>query len=127
MFNKYYADVKANSPTIVDACGISRNDIISADWMTTALNKIYKDKDFDDFVTLLPKPMEGTLSDRLLDISLKVRAKTGTASGISSIAGYIDTKSGKKYSFAIMVQNFDKPVIDIKKFEDNIIREIYNL
>lgn len=127
MFNKYYADVKANSPTIVDACGISRNDIISADWMTTALNKIYKDKDFDDFVTLLPKPMEGTLSDRLLDISLKVRAKTGTASGISSIAGYIDTKSGKKYSFSIMIQNFDKPVIDIKKFEDNIIREIYNL
>ena len=127
MFNKYYSDIKSEKPVIADACGISRNDLISADWMTEALNKLYKDKDFNDFVTLLPKPIEGTLTDRLLDISLKLRAKTGTASGISSITGYVDSKSGKKYSFAILIQNFSQPVINIKKFEDLIIREIYKM
>lgn len=127
MFHKYYADIKSDKPIIVDACGISRNNLISADWITSALNKIYKEKDFAKFNILLAKPMEGTLADRLLNISLKLRAKTGTASNISTIAGYIDTQNNKKYSFAIMIQNHNKPVIEVKKFEDLIINEIYKI
>ncbi len=127
MFNEYYSDIKSDKPVIVDACGISRNDLISADWITSALNKIYNSNNAEEFIQLLAKPVEGTLSDRLLNISLKLRAKTGTASGISTIAGYIDTKSNKKYSFAILIQNHTKSTIDIKKFEDGIINEIYKM
>lgn len=127
MFKKYYSDVKSDAPIIVDACGISRNDLISADWVTSALNKIYKEKDFSEFAPLLAKPIEGTLSDRLLNISLKLRAKTGTASNISSIAGYIETKAKKKYSFAIMIQNHNQETIKVKQFEDKIINEIYKM
>lgn len=127
MFNKYYADLKTDKPVIVDACGISRNDLLTADWITEALNKIYKEKDFDKFSTMLAKPIEGTLSDRLLNISLKLRAKTGTASGISSIVGYIDTKSGKKYSFAILIQNHNLPAVEVKRFEDSLINELYKI
>lgn len=127
LFKQYYSDIKSDNYIIADACGISRNNLITADWITNGLNKIYKENDFERFGTLLPKPMEGTLRDRLLDISLKLRAKTGTASGISSIAGYIDTKSGKKYTFAILIQNHTQKTVDIKKFEDEIIREIYKM
>ena len=127
MFNNYYSDIKSDKPIIVDACGISRNDLITADWVTSALSKIYNEKDFDEFLPLLAKPIEGTLSDRLLNISLKLRAKTGTASNISSIAGYIETKSKKKYVFAIMVQNHSEDTIKVKQFEDNIINEIYKM
>ena len=128
MLKKHYADIKTTEKLIiVDACGISRNDLITADWATDALNKIYKDKDFDKFAILLPKPMEGTLRDRLINISLRLRAKTGTASGISSISGYIDTKNNKKYSFAIFIQNHNEPVENVKKFEDEIINEIYKM
>ena len=128
MLKKYYVDIKTTEKLIiVDACGISRNDLITADWATDALNKIYKDKDFDKFAILLPKPMEGTLRDRLINISLRLRAKTGTASGISSISGYIDTKNNKKYSFAIFIQNHNEPVENVKKFEDEIINEIYKM
>ena len=127
MFEKYYSNLKPDSHILVDACGISRNDLMTVDWITEALNKIYKEKDFEQFVTLLPKPIEGTLSNRLTDISLQLRAKTGTASGISSIAGYIDTKSKKKYSFAILIQNHNQNTIDVKKFEDTLINEIYKM
>ena len=41
MFNNYYSDIKSDKPIIVDACGISRNDLITADWATSALSKIY--------------------------------------------------------------------------------------
>ena len=87
----------------------------------------WTEKDFDEYLILLAKPMEGTLSERLLNISLKVRAKTGTASNISSIAGYIDTKNNKKYSFAIMIQNHNTDVYKVKKLEDEIINEIYKM
>lgn len=127
MFEKYFAGIKSDKPIIVDACGISRNDLMSADWVTESLNKIYNEANFEKFNQLLAKPIEGTLSDRLLEISLNLRAKTGTASGISSIAGYIDTKSGKKYSFAIMIQNHNTKMLDVKKFEDSLIREIYKM
>lgn len=127
MFNKYYSSVNSEKPIIVDGCGISRNDLMTADWATEALNKIYGDSDFKSFIGLLPKPIEGTLSDRLLNISLQLRAKTGTASGISSIAGYIDTKSRKKYTFAIFIQNHNSDVSKVKKFEDDLINEIYKM
>ena len=128
MFKKYYSDIKSTDEiVIVDACGISRNDLITADWTTDALNKIYKDKEFDKFAILLPKPMEGTLRDRLINLSLRLRAKTGTASGISSIAGYIDTKSNKKYTFAIYIQNHTQPAENVKKLEDDLINEIYKM
>ena len=127
MFNSTYSDIKSDTPVIVDACGISRNDLITADWITEALNKIYKEKDSEEYISLLAKPIEGTLSDRLLNISLKLRAKTGTASGISTIAGYINTKSDKKYSFAILIQNHNSSVLDVKKFEDELINEIYKM
>ena len=127
MFNSYFSSLKSDKPAIADACGISRNDLITADWTTSALNKIYKENSSEDFISLMPKPIEGTLSDRLLNISLKLRAKTGTASGISSIAGYIDTKSNKKYSFAIFIQNHTSSVLDVKKFEDQLINEIYKM
>ena len=127
MLNHYFSGIKSDKPVIVDACGISRNDLLSADWVTSALNKIYNEENSEEFISLLPKPIEGTLSDRLLNISLKLRAKTGTASGISSIAGYIDTKSNKKYSFAILIQNHAMSVLDVKKFEDELINEIYKM
>lgn len=127
MFNKYFSTIKSDKPLIADGCGISRNNLMSADWTTEALNYISRDSDFNQFVVLLPKPIEGTLSDRLLNISLQLRAKTGTASGISSIAGYIDTKSGKKYSFAIFIQNHNSDATKIKKFEDSLINEIYKM
>ena len=127
MFEKEFSYVYDDGHVVVDACGISRNNLMSADWITSALYRIYKDNDFKQFVVLLPKPMEGTLANRLLNISLNLRAKTGTASGISSISGYIDSKSGAKYSFAILIQNHNINPVEVKKFEDKIINEIYKM
>lgn len=126
-FNNYYKDLKTTtSPVIVDGSGASRNDLVTADWMTEALNKIYSGSDFESFEPLMAKPVEGTLSDRLLSISQYVRAKTGTISGISALTGYVDSKSGTKYSFAILIQNYPGSSIDAKKLEDSIVNEIYN-
>ena len=126
-FNNYYKDVDSKTkPSIVDGGGASRNDLITADWMTSALNKIYSRDNFEDFGALMAKPVEGTLSDRMLNISQSVRAKTGTISGVSVLTGYVNSKSNEKYSFAILIQNFTGSAVEAKKLEDAIVTEIYN-
>ena len=126
MFKSYYSTLKAANPDIVDASGASRNDLITANWMTDALNFIYKQENFKTYEPLIAKPVEGTLSDRLLNISQNLRAKTGSISGVSTLTGYVTSKSGTPYSFAILIQNFDIPSVDVKRFEDTIVNAIYN-
>ena len=55
----------------------------------------------------------------------KLKAKTGTLSDISSIAGYLTSKSGKKYVFCIMTNDIKLTNSDKKMLEDFIIREAF--
>ena len=73
----------------------------------------------------LPSPGQGTLTHRMLPLKDKLKAKTGTLSDISSIAGYLTSKSGKKYVFCIMTNDMKLTNSDKKMLEDFIIREAY--
>ena len=94
--------------------------------MTAALNAIYAEKNFRDYEILMAKPIEGTLANRLLDISKNLRAKTGSISNVSSFTGYVEAKSGLVYSFAIIIQNYPTQTREAKQLEDRIIRAIYD-
>ncbi len=111
---------------IADGCGVSRNNLLSSDWITSALNKLYRMKDFDKYKEFMAQPGEGTLSKRLYDLRGSVWLKTGSLSNISAIAGYIESKDGNTYSAVIVIQNFTNPQTDIKMFEDELIKLIYN-
>jgi len=52
--------------------------------------------------------VDGTLGNRMKHGPARgrVRAKTGSISGVSTIAGYLETGSGEPVAFAIMIQNF---------------------
>jgi D-alanyl-D-alanine carboxypeptidase/D-alanyl-D-alanine-endopeptidase (penicillin-binding protein 4) len=54
-----------------------------------------------------------------------VYAKTGTLNNISSIAGYINTKSNNKYVFCIMINDPKSTSSDKKVLEEYILRTIY--
>ena len=53
----------------------------------------------------LAKPGEGTLTHRMLPIKDFLRAKTGTLSDTSSIAGYLRTRNGKNLTFCIIMND----------------------
>ena len=73
----------------------------------------------------MAKPGEGTLKTRMLLLENNVRAKTGTLSDISAIAGFVTSKSGKEYTFCIMINDPKSTNSDKKLLEDYLIREIY--
>jgi len=112
---------------IADFSGVSRNNLVTVDFMTNALNSVYKTKGAEEMEELLAQPGDGTLSNRLLNLRGSVWLKTGTLENISGIAGYVKNDKGKVYSVAILIQNFNCPVKQIKEFENEIITLIKNL
>jgi len=109
LFREFYSKLGADTSglLVVDASGVSHNDLTSTDWMSLALFKLYNKTEFVNYRETLAFPgQEGTLQDRLTALSGKLWAKTGTLAGISGIAGYIEAKTGKTYCFAILIQNY---------------------
>ena len=127
-FENYYKNigVKTDDIIVVDASGVSRNDLLYTDWMTNALVKIYKNDKNYNYKEFLPMSNEGTLTNRLFDLRDYLWAKTGTLANTSGLTGYITTKKGNEYAFAILIQYTNEPIEEAKKLEDEIVTTIYN-
>ena len=110
---------------IVDGSGVSKNNIMTSDFMTNYLMKISKTDNFDKIKSFMVTPGEGTLNNRMLYFKSNLWAKTGTLSDNSAIAGYIKNRRGKLYAFDIMIQNAKTSEADKKNIEEQILRIIY--
>ena len=128
MFNDYYKNLGMKNDGIIikDGCGVSRNNLFTADWITSALSKLYKDADFSKFKENMAQPGDGTLGNRMFDLRGNAWLKTGSLSNVSTIAGYVHSQDGHTYSVSVLIQNFNIQQQDVKSFEDEIIKLIYN-
>lgn len=93
-----------------DGSGLSRSNGISAKHYVDLLNSMLPSKNYTTFFSSLPvSGKTGTLTSLCKDQQCQGRivAKSGTMSRIKSYAGYIQTKSGRKLIFAVIVNNFD--------------------
>ena len=113
-----YDDVK-----IVDGSGVSKNNIVTADFMSDFLVKASKD---EVLVNSMATAGEGTLAKRMLYFKNNLKAKTGTLSDVSAIAGYITSRKGKTYAFDIMINDPKSKPCEKKSLEEYILRDIYS-
>ncbi len=127
MFNDYYKKMGINTDNIkiVDGSGVSKNNLITSDFVTEVLIKKTKCSDFDKFKNHMASPGEGTLTDRMLYFKDNLRAKTGTLTNVSSIAGYLTAKSGKIYAFCIIINDPKSKSADKKAFEEYLLRDLF--
>lgn len=111
-----------------DGSGISHANLIPANEITKLLYLAQKEKWFPAFRHSLPvagvelRMVGGTMRNRLKDEHLKgrVSAKTGTLTGVSTLAGYVKTNSGETLIFTILLNN----LLDDRqgrKIEDQIV------
>ena len=123
VFNSYCEQLGLDNSRIriVDGSGVSKNNLLTSDFVTDFL---VKNKD-NKILEKLPSPGEGTLTHRMLPIKDNLKAKTGTLSDISSIAGFLTTKNNNKYAFCIIINDPSATSSDMKSLEDYLIRELY--
>ena len=127
MLKNYLDKLAINSEDvkIVDGSGVSKNNLMTADFMSSFLILRANEEDFDTFRAYLPTPGEGTLKNRMLYFRNNLNAKTGTLSDTSAIAGYITTRKGKVYAFDIMINDAKTSAADKHNIEEQILRQVF--
>ena len=97
---------KPSSYYIADGCGLSLYNYVSAELEVAFLRYAFHDKRiYDTLRECLPVAgVDGTLDNRMRRSGAhdNVRAKTGTVTGISSLAGYCTAANGHILCFSII-------------------------
>lgn len=122
MFDDYCKKVNLDNSqiNIVDASGVSKNNLMISDFMTEFLiiNRT-------ELEPMMATSGEGTLANRLLYLKGNLKAKTGTLSNVSTFTGFVATQNGHKYAFCIMINDSKSKNKDKKLLEDNLIKTLY--
>ncbi len=110
---------------IVDGSGVSHYNLVSVELLNEILiyMNLYHPKLFKVLYNSLPiAGVDGTIKHRMKKgfAHNNVHAKTGTLSGVSSLSGYLKSKSGDLISFSINIQNFVGSTRKAKKIQDEI-------
>lgn len=106
--------VNGNTIMLRDGSGMSHKNMIPANELSQLLYAIQNKSWFPEFVDSLPvagntdRLVGGTLRSRMADEAVKgkVKAKTGSITGVSTISGYVYSTNEAKWIFSIMVNNF---------------------
>ena len=111
--------------TIADGSGLSLYDYITPELLVQYLKYAYAHKNiYDTLLLSLPiAGIDGTLEKRLTGTTAyqNVHAKTGTVTGICSLAGYATAANGHRLCFAIINQG-QKRSSEARVFQDNVCK-----
>ncbi len=119
----YFNDLKQN-PEWIDGSGLSRYNLFTPQNMVEALVKLYRDFPEDRLFNIFPVGGKtGTLKNRFKDtVTPYIYAKTGTLSNISTLSGFIKTRSGKTLIFSLMNNHVMKDLNAVKNENDKLLR-----
>ncbi|QUW20584.1 D-alanyl-D-alanine carboxypeptidase/D-alanyl-D-alanine-endopeptidase [Sporosarcina sp. Marseille-Q4063] len=113
--NQTLADIGIDMNTMLlrDGSGMSHKTLVTANEVTNLLYIAGTKSWYEDFVNSLPvagkeeRFVGGTLRYRMNGTAAegKVKAKTGTLNGVTSLAGYAETKDGETLLFSAIINN----------------------
>ncbi|MEX0961245.1 MAG: D-alanyl-D-alanine carboxypeptidase/D-alanyl-D-alanine-endopeptidase [Simkaniaceae bacterium] len=123
--------IALNEIVLLDGSGLSRYNLASARQLVQLLDWVDHSAAFsEEFKSSLSlSGIDGTLKNRFKDLNAntKIRGKTGTMTGVSSLAGYLITNEKEPLAFAIILNGFIGPCKEMKTLiEDALIKEMVN-
>ena len=112
---------------VADGSGVSLYDYTTPRTLVAMLRFAYKDQNiFSNFYPALPiAGMDGTLNSRMTQGNAfgNVRAKTGTVSGVSCLAGYVTASNGNMLAFSILCNGCLK-IANAKALQNKLCQEL---
>lgn len=111
--------IDARTVVIENGSGLSRNERISAAALSSVLQRAWQSPLMPEFIASLPLVgIDGTMGRRLQASSVRGQAhiKTGTLVDVTSVAGYLTAKSGRRIIISCMINdvnaNAARPALD---------------
>jgi D-alanyl-D-alanine carboxypeptidase/D-alanyl-D-alanine-endopeptidase (penicillin-binding protein 4) len=122
--DEFLRGIGVDGAVVRDGSGLSRRNRLSARDLVAVLRDMRGRKDFGAFRDSLAAPGEdGTLRKRLEDLEGRLRAKTGTLTGVSALSGYLTTARGAELAFSVIVNGRG----DAEGFQDALLRLLSTL
>ncbi|GAA0314741.1 D-alanyl-D-alanine carboxypeptidase/D-alanyl-D-alanine-endopeptidase [Bacillus carboniphilus] len=123
--------IDTDSLVLRDGSGISHVNLLTTNEISRLLYVAQSQPWFEVFKKSLPvageadRMLGGTLSERMTELPLKgkVLAKTGTIQTVTSLSGYVETKTGESLIFSIVLNNLLDEDAG-KELEDRLIELI---
>ena len=113
-----------NTFRFVDGSGLSRYNLLNTELLTELLVYMYNNFELmPEFTASLPiAGVDGTLRNRMQGLYAEkvLRAKTGTLSGVSALAGYTRTADGKVLTFGILISHYVGSSATARGIQDSI-------
>ncbi len=110
--------------SLVDGSGLSRKNLISPEALVQTLQAMAKSPPAAVYRASLPVAgRSGTLKNRFLKTPAEgiVQAKTGTMTGVVSLAGYVNAPNYSPVVFSIMVNQTEQPARVVRQAMDEIV------
>jgi serine-type D-Ala-D-Ala carboxypeptidase/endopeptidase (penicillin-binding protein 4) len=93
---------------IANGAGLSREARVSPALMNQVLQRAYASPYMAEFIASLPvNGIDGTMRYRVRNAGMRgqMHIKTGSLDGVAAVAGFVQSKSGKRYSVAGMLNH----------------------
>lgn len=121
--------VTGHKTIIRDGSGLSRENLLSADFLCDLLMKMTLSPSFEDFFNSLPRPggigtLEYEMQSVPFSIKDRIRMKSGSMGGVRCLSGYIIPETGTREDmiiFSLLVNGYTVPLYRIQRALDSII------
>lgn len=110
LFHEFILQNNLTNPkaTVENGAGLSRHEYFTSQNLVDLLIMANTNPQLTDFeASLAISGRAGTLETEFPTLRNQIHAKTGTMDDAKALSGYFYSRSGKKYIFSIIINNFD--------------------
>lgn len=119
--------VNQEEVVIADGSGLSRHNLVTPRALATLLSFMWTHPNREAFVQSLPvSGVDGSLRSRMKGTAAegRVMAKTGYVGKARSLSGYVSTRGGETYVFAMLMNHYNGTTADVNGVQDRILAAI---